>query len=418
MKTKPAASRQIPDNRRGTACQTRRPLANESLLRPQVLLVFLPRFEESTMMLRGIAHYERTHQIWAGFHDDQARALHDPGWLRSKAWQGVISRHTTPLMARACADLGIPLVDLDDTPVIPGVPKIRPDNVALGHLAAEHFLERGHRHYAFAGFSSESYSCERRDGFVEALALAGHSCALLEMDYPGDDKPVWDNQQIELLAAWLKRLPKPVGVLACMDLRAQQVIEAALESDFLVPDEVAILGINNDINRCELSYPPLSSVAANSFQSGYRAAEVLGEMIAGKKLGAVDERIEPLGVITRRSTDVLAIADRTVASALGFIRERACQNISVDEVVRHAHTSRSQLERKFRDYLGRTPQAEIRRVQVAKIRQLLQETDFPLKKIADLAGFEHVEYMCVLFKRLTGTSPGVFRKQSHVGISQ
>ncbi len=110
-------------------------------------------------------------------------------------------------MAKTCAELGIPLVDLDDTPVIPGVPKIRPDNVALGHLAAEHFLERGHRHYAFAGFSSESYSCERRDGFVEALALAGHSCALLEMDYPGDDKPVWDSQQIELLAAWLKRLP-------------------------------------------------------------------------------------------------------------------------------------------------------------------------------------------------------------------
>ncbi len=196
-----------------------------------------------------------------------------------------------------------------------------------------------------------------------------------------------------------------------MDLRAQQVIEAALESDLLVPDEVAILGINNDLNRCELSYPPLSSVAANSFQSGYRAAEVLGGMLAGKKLGTVDERIEPLGVITRRSTDVLAIADRTVASALGFIRERACQNISVDEVVVCPPPPQS-AGAKIVDHLGRTLQAEIRRVQVAKIRQLLQETDFPLKKIADLAGFEHVEYMCVLFKRLTGTSPGVFRKQA------
>ncbi|MBL9195470.1 MAG: XylR family transcriptional regulator [Opitutaceae bacterium] len=387
-------------------------------MRPHVLFVFLPRFEESHAMLRGIAHYERTHQLWAGFHDDQARAMTDPSWLRDKPWDGVISRHTTPAMAAICAEQGIPLVDLDDSPVIPGVPKIRPDNVALGHLGAEHFLERGHRHFAFAGFSSEVWSCERRAGFTEALGLAGHTCDLLEMKYPGDDRPVWDPGQLELLAAWLKRLPKPVGVLACMDLRAQQIMAAALEAELLVPDEVAILGINNDPTRCELCYPSLSSVAPNTFQSGYRAAEVLAGLLAGQDHAGLDERVEPIGVVTRRSTDVLAISDRTVATALGFIRERACQAITVDEVVRHAHTSRSQLERKFRDHLGRTPQAEIRRVQVAKIRQLLQETDFPLKKIAELAGFEHVEYMCVLFKRMTGSSPGAYRKLNHGGNSQ
>jgi LacI family transcriptional regulator len=238
------------------------------------------------------------------------------------------------------------------------------------------------------------------------------------MKYPGDERPVWDPAQLDLLGAWLRRLPKPVGILACMDLRAQQIISAAQESNLLVPDEVAILGINNDLTRCEISYPALSSVAPNTFQSGYRAAEVLAEMLAGKRFPNLDERIEPIGVVTRRSTDVLAISDRTVASALGFIRERACQRITVDEVVRHAHTSRSQLERKFRAHLGRTPQEEIRRMQVAKIRQLLQETDFPLKRIADLAGFEHVEYMCVLFKRLTGSSPGAFRKSSAGGQSQ
>ncbi len=361
-------------------------------------------------MLRGIAHYERTHQVWAAFHDDQAQALEDPGWLRSRPWRGVITRHSSSGLVHACKDLGIPLVDLDDTPAFPGVPKVRPDNRAIGHLAAEHLLERGHRHFGYVGFSSESYSDGRGDGFVESGALAGHRCDRFEIPYPGDDRPVWDPPQIEQLVKWLRVLPKPVGILACMDLRAQQGLSAASEADLLVPEEVALLGVNNDLNRCELSFPPLSSVAPNAFQSGYRAAEILDHVLTGKKDPPAIERIEPAGVITRRSTDVLAIADRVVASALGFIRERACQNISVDDVVRHAHTSRSQLERKFRHFLGRTPQAEIRRIQVATIRTLLQETDFPLKKIAVLSGFEHVEYMCVLFKRVTGLAPGAFRR--------
>jgi LacI family transcriptional regulator len=195
-------------------------------------------------------------------------------------------------------------------------------------------------------------------------------------------------------------------------MRALQVISAAQATGLLVPEEVAVLGANNDSIRCELSYPPLSSVATNAFQSGYRAAELLEEMINGQKPANLDRRVEPLGVVTRPSSDMLAIDDKNVATALSFIRERACQGITVDEVLKHAFASRSQLEKKFRRHLGRSPQAEIRRVQVAKIRQLLLETDYPLKEIAELAGFEHVEYMCVVFKRLTGDSPGGYRKKN------
>jgi LacI family transcriptional regulator len=383
-----------------------------------VLLVFLTRFEESMAMLKGIANYERTHQLWAAFHDDQARAETEPHWLRSKKWHGVISRHTTPGLVKVCAELKIPLVDLNDIPPYPGVPKIRPDNVSLGHLGAEHFLERGHQRFGFAGFSNDGWSCERRDGFVEALRLAGRECDVFDVNYPGDLTPVWDVEQITALAGWLKRIPKPAGIMACMDLRAQQIISAAQDSDILVPEEIAVLGVNNDPIRCELTYPPLSSVVPNAFQSGYRAAEVLAEMLAGRKPKNYDQRIEPIGVVTRPSTDALAIDDRNVAAALSFIRQHAYQGITVDEVVRHAHASRSQLEKKFRHHLGRSPQAEIRRVQVGKIRQLLIETDFPLKKIAELTGFEHVEYMCVLFKRLTGDSPGIYRKKMQSKFAQ
>jgi LacI family transcriptional regulator len=153
-------------------------------------------------------------------------------------------------------------------------------------------------------------------------------------------------------------------------------------------------------------------VATNPFQSGYQAAERLAQMMAKEKDGLMDQRVEPLGVVTRRSTDILAIGDRNVAAALSFIREHACDGITVDQVLRQAFASRSQLEKKFRRHIGRSPQAEIRRVQVARIRQLLLETNFPLKKIAEMTGFEHVEYMCVVFKRLAGESPGGYRKKT------
>jgi LacI family transcriptional regulator len=208
-----------------------------------------------------------------------------------------------------------------------------------------------------------------------------------------------------------------VGVMSCNDARAFQVMAAAQQCGLHIPEEVAVLGTNNDSIRCELSNPSLSSVAPNSFQSGYRAAEALEKMMNGGAPAEMDVRIEPLGVVTRPSTDVLAIHDRCVATALNFIRERACSSVTVDEVLKHSFASRSQLERKFRKHLGRSPQAEIRRVQVDKIRQLLVETDFPLKKIADLTGFEHVEYLSVVFKRLSGQTPGAYRKKQQEGAA-
>jgi LacI family transcriptional regulator len=377
--------------------------------KPHVLLIFLTRFEESTAMLKGIAHFERTHHLWTAFHDDQAVSEVDPRWIRNKRWHGVISRHTTPELVAACAELRIPLVDLNDVDAYPGVPKIRPDNVGIGHIGAEHFIERGFQNFGFVGYSDMIWSNERRSGYMEAVRLAGHKCALFEINYPGDSTPSWVEHQISKLARWLNGLPKPIGLMACNDLRAQQIISAAHAADFLVPEEVAVLGSNNDPIRCELADPALSSVAPNAYQSGYRAASLLADMMAGLEVTSFDQRIEPIGVVTRHSTDVLAVDDKNVVSALSFIREQACNGITVEQVLQHAHVSRSQMERKFRQHIGRSPQAEIRRVQLRRIRQLLLETDFPLKRIAELTGFEHMEYMCVLFKRMTGDSPGAYR---------
>lgn len=362
-------------------------------------------------MLKGIAQYERSHHPWTAFLDDEARAETNDSWLRSKKWHGVISRHTTSATVKTCAELNLPLVDLNDTAPFGGVPKFRPDNISIGHLGAEHLLERGFRHFGFCGFSGLDWSSERQAGFVEALGLAGHRCDVLDVEDPGQMNPFWDAKQITTLGAWLRRLPKPAAVMGCHDLRALQIVSAAQAAGLLVPEEVAVLGANNDTIRCELSEPRLSSVAANAFQSGYQAAEQLALLMSGKPATVTEHRVEPVGVITRQSTDILAMGDKNVAAAVSYIREHACLGINVDEVLRHAFASRSQLEKKFRRFIGRSPQAEIRRVQVEKIKQLLFETNFPLKKIAELAGFEHVEYMCVVFKRLTGDSPGSYRKK-------
>jgi hypothetical protein len=158
--------------------------------KPHVLLIFRTRFEESMAMLKGSRISSAPHHVWTAFHDDQAVSEDDPQWIRRKKWQGVISRHTTPQLVAACAELGIPLVDLNDVEPYPGVPKIRPDNVSIGHLGAEHFIERGYQKFGFCGFANNLWSRERRDGFVEAVRLAGRECSVFDVDYPGDLDPV------------------------------------------------------------------------------------------------------------------------------------------------------------------------------------------------------------------------------------
>ncbi|ACB75077.1 XylR family transcriptional regulator [Opitutus terrae] len=379
--------------------------------KPHVLLVFKTRYEDAAGMLRGVTHYERASNSWVAYLDDEGRAEIDPRWVRSKRWCGVISRHTTPTLARTCSELGIPLVDLSDAPPMPHVSKIRADNAALGQMGAEYFLERGYRHFAFCGYRDLGWSQERRTGFVEALGLAGHPCELFEVERPSDLAPFWEGAEADALTLWVRGLPPRVAVMACSDLCAFQVMRAAEAAGVLVPEQMGVLGANNDPMRCELANPPISSVAANSFQAGYQAAQHLDELMAGRASGVIDVRIEPLGVVTRKSTDVVAVSDAVVSHALSYIREHACKGVSVDDVLRQVLVSRSKLESRFRRHVGRSPQAEIRRVQVMRIIQLLLETDLPLAEIAELTGFVHVEYMCVLFKRFTGESPGRYRRK-------
>ncbi len=379
----------------------------QPLRRPHVLLVFDFSWDDAKGILMGISRYAA--RTWNVMIDMKASAVDQEWWLRED-WDGIITRHTSPMLLNVCRKRRIPLIDLNDSPPIHGFPKIRPDNVAIGHMGAEHFLERGFKNFAFCGLT-ETWAQERRAGFVEALRRAKKACAVMEEDYFHTD-PNWDRDQKLRIARWLQGLPRPVAIMGCNDLRAWQIVSVCQEEGFLVPGDVAVLGANNDYLRCSFGDPALSSVASDRQLAGYRAAELLGKMMeAGISSGNEDIRIDPLRVVVRHSTDVLAVEDRQIIQAVQYIRQFACRGISADAVAEHVGVSRHALERKFRQTMGRSPHGEIRNVQIARIKELLVETDLPLKIIAEKVGISHTEYVNVMFSRIVGVTPGVFRRE-------
>ena len=211
---------------------------------------------------------------------------------------------------------------------------------------------------------------------------------------------------------WIRGLAKPAGIFACNDIRGQNVLEACAAARLTVPEQVAVIGVDNDEVLCQLCEPPLSSVIPNAELVGFRAAELLSILMDKKQPPERETLIAPLGIATRQSTDVVAIDDPEIAAALRYIREHACEGISVKDVLAHVPVSRSTLERQMRKYLNRSPQQEIRVVQVKHARELLAATDLSIEQIAHHCGFVHPEYMHVVFRRETKMTPGAYRRSA------
>ncbi len=363
-------------------------------------------------LLAGIVRYMRVHDEWSVFLEQRDLAKKPPSWLADWKGDGIISRATTRKLVEAVGATGVPLVELTDRKGDSQLPLVRSDDQAIGRMAAEHLLERGFRRFGFCGFSGEAWSSRRQDGFVTAVGKASRTCEVYNSPWYGPSACSWEEQQVQLVN-WLAKLEPPFAIMACNDVRGQHVLDACDKQRLAVPEEVAVIGVDNDDLLCRICTPPLSSVIPNAEVVGFRAAELLARLMNGEELGGHSELVEPLGVATRQSTDVVAIEDRDIAAALNYIRQHACRGITVEEVVRNSVVSRSTLERQVRKYLGRTPQEEIRHVQVKRVRELLLTTDLPAEQIATLCGFEHPEYMHVVFKRITGTTPGEFRRQAN-----
>jgi len=382
--------------------------------RPQVALLIESSRAYGRGLLQGIARYVREHESWSIFHQERRASDPPPAWLKGWRGDGIIARIEDQRLATAIRGLGVPAVDVRGLLLNLGLPLIETDDEAVIRLASEHLLERGFRQFAFCGFPGANYSDTRCRYFMQRIEEAGFDCHVYAPPIRLKSKASFDQEQHGLIyeadvARWIAGLPKPIGLLACNDIRGQQALNVCRQIGVAVPDEVAVLGVDNDEVLCELADPPLSSVIPNTERIGYEAAAFLDRMMAGQPAPALSLFIPPLGIATRRSTEVLAIDDRHVAAAIRFIREHACEGIGVPDILGVIPLSRSVLERRFATLVGRAPKAEILRVQMQRAKELLAATDFPLNVIAEKAGFKHPEYLSAIFKKKTGVTPGRYR---------
>lgn len=379
---------------------------------PHVALIVETSMAYGRGILQGVTRYVREHVPWTVYLEQRGLGQSAPRWLRSWDGDGIISR-LSPQAARAALETGIPLVDLNDQATGSALPHIQSDHRAIGQLAAEHLLERGFTQFAFLGYPAFTWSQNCLAGFAEAVEGAGYSWqeygGTPHVSY-GHHLPSWE-VEVDDVARWLKGLSKPLGLMACNDFRGVQALDACRRVRIAVPEEVAVIGADDEVLACELAYPPLSSVIPNCVRIGYEAASLLDRFMKGEDRSQRLPDVAPLGIATRQSTDVTAIDDPCVAEAVRFIRQHASRGISVEDVLEHMAVSRSVLQRRFRAVLGRTIHDLIVGLRLKHVKQLLLESDLTLHAIADRSGFNHEEYLCKVFRRATGETPGEFRRR-------
>lgn len=366
-------------------------------------------------LLRGIAGFARTRSNWSLLHQEMTIDVLLPQWMKESAIDGVIARVDTRTID-PLRQLGVPCVDVRCSRRFPGVPQVETDDRKVSELAFEHLWDRGFRRFAFCGFKHAHYSDARLRHFQEKVNEVGGSLSIYETrgrrDAPTTSVEESGMTDMNALSDWLASLKPPTGVLVCNDIRGQQVLNACDLLGLAVPDDIGVIGVDDDDAICPLSNPPLSSVRPNAERVGYRAAEILDAMIDGEAAPETVEYIAPVTVVQRMSTQVIAVEDREVARVCRFIREHACDGIDVNDVAEFTSLSRRQLERRFRDELNRTPHEEITAVQIDRVKQLLRESEMTLEQIAPLVGYSHKERLGAVFKRECGETPGAYRRRT------
>ncbi|MEN8255838.1 MAG: DNA-binding transcriptional regulator [Verrucomicrobiota bacterium] len=370
-------------------------------------------------LLRGIAKYAKIHGSWnfltrpqpysqpRTFRDlvnfkDLLKDMDQPDL------DGIITRELPPSLMRDAAGLNIPTIVIPYMEEYPQglTNRIATDSKAIAEMVAQYFIEKGFKQFAYSGYDSMFWSQKRKSAFGDYLEQSGFPLNVYDS---ATESGNWIAEK-ESLAAWLKELPKPIGILTCTDDRGLQLIEACRHANVKVPEEVSIVGVDNDHLVCDLSSIALSSVDLTTAQAGYEAAELLARQMDGEPIHDATIKVHPKRIITRQSSDILAIDDAMVAKAMEYIRENSRTNIKVDDVVAATWSSRRVLELKFRKILGVTIAGEIRRQKIEKICELLTETVLPVKQIAEITGFETSKHIARYFAREKGMTLLKYRK--------
>jgi LacI family transcriptional regulator len=387
---------------------------------PKVALLLETSTEYGRGLLRGIVRYTRLHGPWSVYLS--------PGHLeqvlpKAKSWAGtgIIARIQSPKMARQIRETGLPVVasslqELASQQPGKGFCEIRTDSPGIARMAARHLLETGLRHFAFCGFRACRWSHLRERTFTQLLAEEGIECQTHYVQVANwVQEPnwiqTWEHEQ-PILENWLASLPKPVGLMACNDSCGREVLQACAAAGLRVPDDVAVVGVDNDELMCELSDPPLSSVALNLEQAGYDAARLLDSLMSGQTISEHVVLVEPTFVVSRRSSEVIAQDDSFVVAALRFIKDHAGQAIGVPDVVNQLGISRRTLERRFARAIGHSILSEVLRCRLERAKRLLLETDLPVHRVAAGSGFGSVKAFNRAFRRSELRTATIFRSQA------
>lgn len=383
---------------------------------PHVALLIESSHGYGRSLINGVRRFLHEHGRWSIYFRPQGLEATPPDWLKDWHGDGILVRIEDRAMAKAVVESGLPAVNLRLP--IPGypLPIVGLDNLAIGGLAFRHLVDCGLEHFAYCGVPRGQYPWydEREDSFVKAVRDAGHQCHVFA-EPKQRKRPTWEEQE-DLIAHWLADLPRPLGILACSDERGLELLEACRRANILVPEEAAVIGVDDDEYVCRLSNPPMSSISPNAERIGYEAAALLSRMMQGEPAPARPILLPPGGVVARESTDVLATDDRELANAIRYIRGHACEGLRVKELLRVTRLSHKNLERRVQKLLGRSPKEEIMRVQIQTAKQLLYETNLTAAAIARRCGYDEPKYFCQVFHAKVGMTPGAYRRTRSKGV--
>jgi LacI family transcriptional regulator len=371
-------------------------------------------------ILAGITEYNRDKADWQliVWPDVTPQSL---SFLRKRGCRGAFVRAQTSAMMREFLQAGIPLIILAAMQHTFDLPFIRCDSEQLARTAGDYFIRKRYRNFASFGLDQAQWSRERMEQFSSYLGHLGyrvHSFRHDELPPPNtltSFTRLWTSATLgtgqHKTTEWLKRLPKPVAIFAACDMLGCHLSNVVTEAGLVIPDEVAILGVDNDQAVCNICDPPLSSIAVNYSKAGYEAARLLDAIMAGRqRMRGQQIKITPTHVETRGSTDILAIDDPEIVQALKYIRLRSSQPMQVEEIASHVCISKRSLQLKFQKELGRSIHKEIVQAHFEVARNMLLETNLPVDEIAVRSGFHYTSNMRRAFKQLTGVLPHKYRQ--------
>lgn len=380
---------------------------------PHIALLIDTSREYGRGLLRGVARYHLERGPWSIYFEPFGLSDRPPNWLRNWRGDGILARIDNWRTAEVILSTGLPAVDvrgaLRDMPI----PFVGLDDRVIARMGFEHLQECGLKNFAYIGYPlGDNHNLDlRNEEFARLVAATGKECNTFLGKPRSRRTATWELEQ-QQITNWIAKLPKPVGIMACIDDRGNQVLDAARRAGLRVPDEVAVVGTGNDSNVCNLCTPPLSSIDLNSGRVGYEAARLLSQMMEGLRAPSNQVLIgPPRGIATRQSTDILAINDQDVATAMRYIRDHASEEIKISDVIATAQHSPSTLPQRMKAVLGHSLKSEITRVRLNRAKLLLQETSLPVGTIAARSGFIEAKYFSEVFRKSEGTTPSEYRKQ-------